>query len=123
MRGKIFSDRLQEKFPQKSLRTWRYFLLDKSLHEIDLGALGARLEVRFIHRKIISFINPKIIDPRSFRLIDLEEIKATGKSWDLSNFQKTLFNQIRVRREILKTSWFGSIQNFFLVVIPLYTAN
>ncbi|XP_015609892.1 dynein heavy chain 7, axonemal isoform X2 [Cephus cinctus] len=52
---------------------------------------------------------------KSFRLIDLDEIKSATETWDIMNFQNTISRQIETARDILKNSWFDGIQHIFLL--------
>ncbi|XP_034943307.1 dynein heavy chain 7, axonemal-like [Chelonus insularis] len=56
-----------------------------------------------------------IRDWKSFRLIDLGFIEANQNSWNHIEFNNTICTQIKERKKILKATWFGNIQNIFLI--------
>lgn len=55
-------------------------------------------------------------DWESFQLIDTEYLKSSLESWSLTNLKHVISSQIEEHKKILRASWFGNIQNIFLLV-------
>ncbi|KAK0094203.1 hypothetical protein PV326_011565 [Microctonus aethiopoides] len=56
-----------------------------------------------------------IQDWESFQLIDTEYLKSSTESWRLTNLKNVISSQIEEHKKILRASWFGNIQNIFLL--------
>ncbi|KAK2587842.1 hypothetical protein KPH14_003939 [Odynerus spinipes] len=78
---------------------------------------------RYVLENILHLINPCmkmtleqwIADYETFRLIDFEAIASRNESWELLDFQNLILRQIGNARRRLRKSWYGGIQDIYLV--------
>jgi hypothetical protein len=57
------------------------------------------------------------------RLVDVKEINKAGVALELVEYQALVSRHIDAARECLKTQWFLTIQNIFLLVSELVVLN
>jgi hypothetical protein len=57
------------------------------------------------------------------RLVDMKELSKAGVALELVEYQALLSRHIDAARECLKSQWFLTIQNIFLVVSELVVLN